>query len=289
MDPITVNIDANFAPLGPDELAGATPFNFPQAYDLIAGAVSFDGQNEADDQITQSIPTFMNVSFNLPPGFTLTGGINATKANLKALGFNNLDANLGPSDGLIEFGSGVMYDFDNSDGVTPGFFDFETIAAHEIGHILGFSSAVDDVDAVLNAGATAAISPTPFDLYRFQDGSINDPATAADFTTATRSLVPGSDDVFDQVLAGPGLTELALSTGVFNGDGRQASHFEDSLDLGLLDPTFAPGDIVLVGTNDVRVLDLIGYEVGPVAVPEPSAISLMMLLAGSVIMRRRRA
>ena len=135
------------------------------------------------------------------------------------------------------------------------------------------------------------ITPTTFDLYRFEDSSANDPLTFADFTTAARSLVPGSDDVFDQVLPGPGLNEIPLSTGTFGGDGSQASHFEDNLGLGALDPSLSTGQTTGVNFNDARVLDLIGYdiEISTAAVPEPGMASLATLLAGSMILRRRKS
>jgi hypothetical protein len=227
----------------------------------------------------------------VPANFTLSGNLEATKANFKALGFGGLDAQFGTSDGQITFSSAVAFDFDNSDGVSPGTIDFEGAAAHEIGHLLGFASVVDTVDVLLDNGVTdAVITPAPFDLYRFEDNSANDPLTLVDFTTAARSLVPGSDDVFDQVLPGPGLTEIPLATGAFGGDGAQASHFEDNLGLGALDPTLSTGQTSGVNFNDARVLDLIGYdiEINTAAVPEPGMVSLATLLAGSMILRRRK-
>lgn len=289
-DPIMLSIDVDFAAFGATTVASAAPVSLNASYATVGGAIFNDALDEADDAITLSLPSAGQISFDLPSNFTFNGNLEITKANLKALGFTGLDATFGVSDGQLLFGSGIEYDFDNSDGVTAGATDFETIAVHEIAHILGVISAVDQVDALLNDGVTTgAILPTPFDLYRFEDGSVNDPATALEFNTATRSLIPGSDDVFDQVLAGPGLTELQLSTGAFNGDGRQASHFEDNLNLGVLDPTFGPGEIAVVSANDARVLDLIGYDITITSVPEPSSVSLMMWLAGPVMLLRRRA
>lgn len=291
-DPITVTFDVDFGTLGAGTLATAAPVSLAAPYNAIRDAILIDSAFEPDDAIALSLPTAEQVSFDLPNDLVLSGNLQATKANLKALGFTGLDATFGASDGQITFATGVPFDFDNSDGVTPGTIDFESVAAHEIGHILGFASAVDTVDLLLSNGVTdASITPTTFDLYRFEDGSANDPATVSEFTFAARSLVPGSNDVFDQVLTGPGLNELQLSTGTFAGDGLQASHFEDNLGLGALDPSLAPGQVAGVNFNDARVLDLIGYDIAitATAIPEPGMGLLAMLFAGPAILRRRKS
>jgi hypothetical protein len=288
-DPITVNFDVDFGMLGAGTLATAAPVSLFAPFDTIRNAIVSDAANESDDAITLSLPTAAQSSFDLPNNFTLSGNLEATKANLKAVGFMGLDAMFGASDGVITFGTGINFDFDSSDGVAPGTIDFESVAAHEIGHILGFASAVDPLDFLINAGTTdASINPTPFDLYRFEQGSANDPATASEFTSFARSLVPGSDDVFDQVLTGPGQTELPLSTGAFTGDGLQASHFQDNLGLGALDPSLGAGQTFSVNINDARVLDLIGYEVTIAAVPEPGMSVVAMLCCGVGLLKRRK-
>ena len=289
-DPITVTIDADLASLDPGVLGSAGSVRLFDSYDIVRNSLVLDSADETDDAIVAALPTAAEADFTVPDGFAVGSNLSANKANFKALGFEGLDEQFGVSDGTITFSSNFSFDFDNSDGVGMGQFDFEGVAIHEIGHVLGFVSEVDSVDGLLNANMTSAnLIPTTLDLFRFADDTMNDPDNLLDFTMASRSLVPGSDDIFDQVLPGFGNTESLLSTGAFTGDGNQASHFKDNLALGILDPTFAPGEIGVISPNDLRAFDLIGYEISVVAVPEPG--TLLALIAGGLfaVCRRRRS
>jgi hypothetical protein len=278
-DPITVTIDAELALLGPTVLGAASPVTLIGPYDIVRDAMVLDAADEADDGVVALLPTAASAEFFLPTGFDLDGNLQLSKANAKALGFADLDAVFGASDGQITFSSQFAFDYDNTDGVTAGTFDFETVAAHEIGHALGFLSDVDYVDAVLNLNLTAIdVRPTTLDLFRFPDGLAgSDPATSAEFTTFTRSMVPGRTEVFDQIEGGfGGDVEVLFATGDTQGDGNQASHWKDNLGLGLLDPTLAPAEIAPISANDLRALDLIGFEIR-VPIPEPGAMCLALL------------
>jgi hypothetical protein len=68
-----------------------------------------------------------------------------------------------------------------------------------------------------------------------------------------------------------------MSTGVDFGDGRQASHWKDSLSLGIMDPTAANGELLVLRPNDMRAMDLIGYEIN--VVPEPGT-ALLLFVSG---------
>jgi len=299
-DPITINIDAdlgilnaNMEPFDAGILASASSVILSLNYTAIRNALVADAAGEADDGIVASLPTVAQFSTFLPVGFGLDGDLSANKANLKALGAIGLDATFGATDATITFNSAFSFDFDNSDGVGAGLTDFETVAAHEIGHALGFTSVVDEIDARINASLPSLdISPRTLDLFRFEDGSANDPDSAAEFTTATRNLVPGDVAIFDEVLvtAIPG-GEGLLSTGLSQGDGRQASHWQDNaltgVLIGALDPTLAPGEVYVITAADARVLDLIGYDIlSPI--PEPGSAVLVAFASVVCLLRRRR-
>ncbi len=129
---------------------------------------------------------------------------------------------------------------------------------------------------------TGNISPRPLDLFRFSDDiSLDDPDTNSDFTTNARNLIPGRSAFFDDLD-----DELALSTGFFNGDGRQASHFKDNeltgILIGNLDPSLAMGAIVSVSDADLRVLDLIGYDLDTVVLVTPALAAFWLFGSGFI-------
>jgi len=217
-------------------------------------------------------------------------GLAATKANLKALGDSSafaslLDNQFGVNDGIINFNSGFAFDYENGNGVAAGKMDFETVAAHEIGHILGFVSVVDEIDYMLANNLTGNVTPLLLDLFRF--GPDADPAATGDFATMSRDLRPAVASYFDDLD-----TQLAFSTGQYTGDGNQASHWKaddiTGLFLGIMDPTLAYTQISAVTPFDLRALDVLGYEV--TAVPLPSAVWLFAggLLAWAGWARRSR-
>jgi len=240
-----------------------------------------DAADEPGDAVVASLPTAAQFSAYVPTGFTL-GGMAATKANLKAMGFTGLDGTFGVTDATVQFNSGFSFDFDNSDGVAPGTYDFETVATHELGHVLGFVSAVDDVDWFLEQGQTANVYLEPLDLFRF--GPMN-PSTLADFTNYPRSLLTGGSSFLDDLT-----NEWAFSTGYYTGDGRQASHWKDDgitgLQIGMMDPTLASATAWSISAADIRALDLIGWD--PQVVPEPATLVLFGAgLMGLGVARRR--
>lgn len=285
-DPITVTITADMANLGNSLVIGqAASYQLSGSYTQIRNQMVLDAANEPSNGIVASLPTAAQFLAYLPTGFSLSSQIALTKANAKALGFTGLDALYGASDATITFNTGFSFDYDNSNGVTPGTMDFETVAMHEIGHALGFISAVDDVDYMQQNNQTGAVDLMTLDLFRFPKTGL--PGTSGQFTTNLRNLTPGTADAFSDVAS-----TSDLSTGLTHGDGRQASHWrDDSLSgtrLGIMDPTLNYGTAWSISAADIRALDLVGWdpvpESGRVALPASVALALAALVRA----RRRR-
>lgn len=216
-------------------------------------------------------------------------------------------AGSGNRDGNVTFSTNFSFDFNPTDGISAGQMDFIGVAIHEIGHALGFVSGVDFFDIYggpngPNAGTlgydlnnTSIFSA--LDMFRYSA-----PGTLDFRTGGTRyfSLDGGNSAVFGNT----------FSTGRYNGDGNQASHWKDTAGCqvgnGIMDPTFCFAQMGTLTGLDLIAFDAMGYnlsvnaltyanmttaEIYAAAVPEPGVWALM--LAGGLgvagIARRRKA
>jgi hypothetical protein len=278
LDPVTIEINADLANLGNSSIVGQSSSTLlSTGYAGLRSHMVGDSSDEADDAIVAALPTATGFSAYVPNGTTLNPNIVLTKANAKALGYVGLGAG---SDGDIIFNSLFNFDYDSSNGISG--MDFESVALHEIGHALGFTSAVDTLD-VFSSPSVLAIFP--LDLFRFSDGSL--PTSAAEFTSTPRELRPGQ-----KASTSDALHAWEMSTGMIQGDGRQASHWKDSVftgsSIGAMNPSIGAGRKFSLSSADLRAMDLIGWDVQ--SVPEPGTIGLLAVgMAGILWMKRSQA
>lgn len=326
-DPVAVNIKINFTSLGSGILGSTSVTGYSTSYTNFDAALTNDATSAADATALASLPTgasfnmLINRTSNNPygagsatPYVDSNGNANNTtiytaSADAKALGL--LAANRSTSDGSISLSKRYTWDFTPSNGITAGQFDFVGIAAHEIGHVLGFDSGVDvlDYNSSKKYYADSAFTyVSPLDLFRYS--ALSASLGVIDWTADKRDKYFSIDG---------GATNLGgFSTGSVWGDKYQASHWKDNLGLGIMDPTSAPGEKLGITALDLEGMDVIGWNLsssGPAganyslnlsgedgfgvialrdeaAVPEPGTVLMIGMaafgFAGVAWWRRRR-
>ena len=191
-----------------------------------------------------------------------------TNANAKALSLSKSDDD--KLDGYI-----LVSDLTGQDNVSWGYdplrdsnlggneLDFLSVAMHEIGHILGFVSGVDDdgwLEVITESQEkdkelkdNAFKFATTLDLFRYSD---------KDSAQGQIDISMGGNPFFS--LDG-GSTSLGnFATGAYTdlgGDGYQASHWKNGSNLGIMNPVLSAGNRNSVSNIDLTAMDAIGWDV----------------------------
>ncbi|MDX2033352.1 MAG: NF038122 family metalloprotease [Blastocatellia bacterium] len=259
--PITVVVDVDYGPTRFGQpysvgTLGSTEgqlISGPGLYTAVRTALLARATSPQETTLYNALPTS-----SAPTDIGTTTTVSGPSPLFRALGFLNPvadptaeQAQFGPPPS-VGFNSGFTFDFDPTDGISAGALDFDSIAFHELGHVLGFSSNVGVKELIPTFEVTASI----WDLFRLRPG-----ATTATFPTAQRILSSGGNQVFYD-----GGIEVPLSTGrpdSSGGDGKQPSHWKDDLlfggYLGMMIPTVSPGQRNLTTLADLRVMDVMGF------------------------------
>lgn len=296
-DNVTVNIDIGFESLEAGVLGQTLSQSKVFSYSDIENALRGDRTSSDDETAVANLPgvggafTFLGTeedgAFEIDgiDGLSIDNAfLDVNTANAKALG---LLANDGSADATITFNSDFNFDFDRSNGIDGSSFDFIGIAAHEIGHALGFVSGVDTVDFFSGSGPGAPLDLddeaifSVLDMFRHSSDSV---FAAYQFDIPVVDLAA---DTFPKYFSiDGGITNLGeFSSGTFNGDGNQASHWQDNSGLGLMDPTGDYGELLRISNLDLRAFDAIGWD--RQAIPEPGTILGSLALGAGFLLKQK--
>ncbi|MEI7728400.1 MAG: NF038122 family metalloprotease [Verrucomicrobiota bacterium] len=285
-DNITVNIQIGFTDFSDPRIIGSSGSDFREyAYSDVVGALMAH-RTSADDvsayaalQPGDSYSRLINHTSNNPNGLNSAtpyldtmNRVGMTTVNAKALGLLAPSSSL---DAVIQFNSLYAFDFNHGSTITPGMMDFVGAAAHEIGHSLGFVSGVDDIDTLAGAYSGDTFSSNLLDLFRYSTRSLSFGPGITDYTA----------DDFPKYFSVDGGTNAiaAFANGITYGDGDQASHWKNNAGVGIMNPTLNYGDTMNISTNDLRAMDVLGYQL----VPEPGPVLLIGVFAGVGFLIRR--
>ena len=322
---VTINLGVSFAPLAPNVIGSTGSRSVDQSVASWQTAFNATRSNSTIDQ-TLVLPTLSGGGVTaLTTGVdgsgnndvSVTAVLNSSQTASRVLWQNSAVvkavggtlSNPGQRDGNVTFSSNFSFDFDARDGISAGTFDFVGVAIHEIGHALGFVSGVDTFDYFSSPNGPANgilgydINDTSIfsalDMFRYSAPGQLDFRVGG---TKYFSIDGGQTALFNNLMA----------TGSFNGDGDQASHWQDTAgcsgvaSLGIMDPTFCFGQTGFVKALDLAAFDAMGWNLSVDAltyqgestadimrrlqVPEPGTWALMFAALGLMgASRRKRA
>lgn len=288
-DDVTINLRVGFADLGGTVLGQASSSSGLKTQAAWRSALTADATTPLDAIAVANLASFSATNVRLNTSVQ------------KGLGlYTGADSAF---DGTITFNSTRAWDFDTRDGFQSVASDFLSVAIHEIGHVLGFTSAV-------GSNSTNNSTPANTDMFRYKDGALS-------FTwggTPYFSVDGGATQVFGR---------SGFSSGA---DGFQTSHWKEGLrihdgvsctqlvepQIGIMDPTGGLCQMGIVTGQDLALFDTIGWNLaydilqypaygvstaqilnayltgGPLPVPETGTWALMAAGLGLVAMRVRR-
>ncbi len=237
-DNVTLNINVGFGEAGGYALNGALGMSLTyllsSSYTQIKNALTADQTSAADASAVAS----------LVGDPTNGGNYFISTAESKAMGLLTSTTNI---DGSVGFSSSSgIFDYDNSNGVSSGQYDFFAVVAHEFSEVMGRMLLVGStIGGVLN-------SYDVLDLFHYS--------------------APGTHDLSGSVAgyfsADNGTTDLHnfnVSSGGDRGDWASSATHD------AFDAYGTPGVIEPISSSDLTALDAIGWNMASTAPPPPPA------------------
>ena len=289
-DDVTVRIHVeSTSDLLPDEVIGAALPGKKQEYkyEEVKPVLERDKISKNDDIAFGSLPDDDKKFSIIIDGQELDKikEFKLTNANAKSLGLlkdkeDKLDGYILVND-LSGNNSSVGWDYDalRSGSASGNDMDFLSVAMHEIGHVLGFVSGIDDsewlktlakveekIEENIAEGKDKEVKikkddfkfASVLDLYRYRD-SDNDPSSGK------IDLSMGGNPYFSINGGGNSLGRFASGE---NGDGYQASHWKHDINnQSIMDPVLPRGQRRDISPLDLTAFDVIGWDINTAPAP----------------------
>ena len=249
-DNITVTINVGFASMGPGILGGTSNY--------YAGVVTWTNSRSGlinGMDFNDSIQNWLPSGSTIPIRYIYTSGT-ATNEDRCYFSRANYNATIGTVAGTaadMTFNTDFTWDYDPSNGITGGTVCFQSVVAHEVGHVLGFVSGADfrttDIEAM--------------DICRFQrsDGAGDyNPDNLTEFQNTARMVDKDdagsySNDVNSDLIS----VEYQMS----DGTPYQCSHFGQGQVYAIMQPAISYGLTYypdFYKTPDKDIFDAIGWD-----------------------------
>ncbi len=159
-NPISVNIDVGYGEvdgqtLGNGALGESETFFNNYTYTQIRNALTQNAKSADQISATNSLPV-------ADP--TNGGNYWVATAEAKALGLQGASSAV---DGFVGFSNSVTFDYDDSNGVTAGTYDFNGTFLHEVTEVMGR-------DLFVGTDGIGPNSYTPMDLFHYSSAGVRD-------------------------------------------------------------------------------------------------------------------
>ena len=218
-------------------LGGAVPgFYADQTYATVQSSLNADRSSSTDQQVVESLEQLGDTTYTALLDAAPEQGdrLSLNRANAKALGLTN-PADREQLDGYIVFNdlsqSELEWDYDDTRVTTPlpNTVDFISVALHEIGHVLGFTSGLDSVSTAFDPSSQwerqeRLSDTTILDLFRYSERSASSNSLELSVGEESYFSVDGGDTVIAPFATGK-------QDGGANTKGYQASHWQSGSNL----------------------------------------------------------